>query len=471
MSAAWWIGMPHVRRLLRRRRVLASLAAMAMMASLSTLSGIRQRDMHERRAADLRQQVAAAQARQTTFLTGQSIEPTLREVRDLPPAAIFVRGLDDRAPSYWDFGPDGVTPSIVDADEQDDGAGPVIDLEFIARVGLGLFACLVAVESLLLIREDGSLAGLAGLPVSPSAIWLGQMGGAVAVSALAWAVVSASAAATAAAVSPEGLRAAVAALARLTLPTAIFVLFATGVGAALAAWLATSRRVVSVALMSWLMISVVLPPTLAAVARLARPVRSAAATLGARAALDTVGQRAIELQLGAAMRHTRPGDAFDDIDPEQLASGDLDRLWMQLHAELAAQTGALTESLAASRASRGRLLRLLETLSPASLYWEAAGDAAGSGRHAAAEWDAAIARRHAELRQLLFDDQPRIMVRSQHQIYSFERRPGRQLDDMPPFRIDRAPLAAVNWHDVSLLSVYAAAFLAASAWRVTRRFR
>jgi hypothetical protein len=149
----------------------------------------------------------------------------------------------------------------------------------------------------------------------------------------------------------------------------------------------------------------------------------------------------------------------------------LDRLWTKLHADLTAETSALTQSLADNRSARDRLLGAMEFLSPASLFWEAAGDAAGSGRRAAAAWNAAIERRHRQLRALIFDDPPRIQVRSDRQIYSFERGGGRRPGDVPAFRIDPAPLAHVNWRDVAVLTLYAGFCLTLSAWRVARRFR
>lgn len=460
------------RRQWSRWSIVAGIGIVAVLAAFSTTIGVRAQVGQAARYMQLLQQVVQAQVRPTTFAMGWQVEPALRVVRPLNPAGAVVRGVDASAPAYWDFGPGGVLPSSPTPLHEAEDISPALDVEFLTRVLLGLLTLAVATHALGMLRPEGELVGVTSFPVPQWPLWIGQAAGSLLVALTAWVVVATAVigAATVSAPDPMASRAITGAVLRMTTPTVAYLAVMVSVGSVIAALLSGALSRLFAVLLVWLVVCNFAPTILLSVARVVRPVSSSLAMTTTRDAAVAAELRAGEIDMGNVLANSGAHESIVGPPSDVNKYPELESVWIAHVREARRQAEAIEGAWRREEEAHDTWLDRAEWLSPASLFWRSAGNAAGTGRSARQAWDAAI-RAHAEvLRRVLFDDRPRVNPRMRGQILVMIRHPVPAIRNLPAF--DPANTATTPAVDarapVAVLWGYAAALMALSTMTFLR---
>lgn len=454
----------ELRRQWSRWFIPATIGVVAILASLSTLIGLRSQAVQTGRYTQLLQQVVQAQVRPGGVAMGWQMEPALRVVRPPSPAASVVRGVDGSSPAYWDFGPGGVLPSAPTALHDADDVSPAVDVEFLIRVLLGLLTLAMATQAHAMLQPRGELEGITRFPINQRSIWIGQAAGSALFAFTGWAIVAGAVIGTALAVAPDptSSHAVVLTVVRMTIPSLAYLTMMVGIGSVIAVSLsATQSRSVAV-LLVWLIVCNLAPTVLLSIARVVHPVSSMLAMTTTRDVSLATELRAGELELGSvlATRNVQASTLGDPFDEDRYP--ELEPIWIAHVRDARHQAETIEGVWRREEDAHDRWIDRVEWLSPASLYWRAASDAAGTGRVARQTWDVAI-RSYAEvLRRSLFDDRPRVNPRMPGgDVFAMVRHSIPAIRNLPVF--DSADIATTAIADlavpVGILWGYAAAFM------------
>ena len=164
------------------------------LAILATVTGVRDYVFRQSEYAERIQQRKIDRGYKDGYVSGKNTDRGLRVLRPPSPNSIVARGMDAVTPSFWDFGPAGVTEGAVGASlAQDAEVGPLFDLESVTRVILGVLALILALDAIGAARADGTLGALLRQPLRWPLLFAGKLAGGAIVLGTAMILVSSAA--------------------------------------------------------------------------------------------------------------------------------------------------------------------------------------------------------------------------------------------------------------------------------------
>lgn len=458
MTLVFRIAVRSAARQLHRRALIGAVVVLAVLAAVSTVIGLRSHAVQTTRYVQLLQQNVRDQAR-AGLAPGWQVEAALRVLRPLNPAVALVRGVEADSPAYWDFGPGGVIPSgatpIHDADE----ISPTVDLEFLIRVLLGLFALVVTTSVMSMLEAEGELVGLRSFPISSLRLWAGQLAAAFGLVLMAWGVVALAVVIAAAGVADGDASAAIfRAVGQLMAPTIAYLAFMVSLGAVVPVLVSGLLTRGIAVVLTWLVLSSLLPTTLLSFARIVKPVSSMLAMITSRDSTLAVELRAAEQEMGNVLAG-RPLADQPQTNPFQAKQFPyLASIWNTRSEEARQKARGIEAAWRLEEAAHDAWIRRAEWSSPASLFWRAAADATRTGRADRQAWDEAVLEHWEGLRTILFDDRPRVSVSipadQARQIMAMDRHtalPVRNLPAFSPGRVETLRASAAGSSIAGLL--------------------
>lgn len=468
MRVIWLLAGRQVRRQLSRRAVLAAALVLLTLAVLSTVIGLRSQAVQAARYEQLLKQSVREQARAAPLM-GWQVESALRVIRPLNVATALVRGVELSTPAYWDFGPGGLLPSTAATVQDADDISPMVDIEFVIRVLVGLYALSVSMSAMGMLRRGGEMFGLTSLPLAPSQLWAGQALGVLLVVVVTWGVMVIAITIAAFAVT-DGDSAWIVAqsIGRVTIPTLAYAACMVGLGATVAALTLDPVARNATGLAAWLIVACLAPPTLVSIARTIRPVSSNVVMMTARDSALAVAMRAAELAIGDTIAQQPPAQRPMTNPFAAQAFPILESMWQTRVQDARQKASAIEGAWDREVAAHDTWLQRAEWFSPASLFWRGATDAARSGRADRQAWDRAVRSHWDRLRQVLFDDRPRgtvsVPADQARQVMAMHRHAPVALRNMPPFQPGHVAQARTSDMAVTMLalSAYAAGLFALS---------
>lgn len=384
-----------------------------VLAAFSTQVGLHELQTRHAVSASLSAQRDSDRQTRLGQVTGWQIEPGMRVIRSSSPLSSIVTGYDTTLPQFWDFGPAGIRsgPSYLATAEP-----PILDLEVIIRVALGLLAILLGAKSVAGERASGTLLALLGQPVRPAVVLAGKLIGAGGILAssllLVIAVVFAATAGTQASVLTSSFVVSTISIGVVGW-TYLFVNFTVGVLAS--SIFSSYRAALTAGAIVWLIsgASGVAAAEIIARSLVPMPPRSVVEEQKDRIVQDRA--RAAQVAMGDEYLKALPAGAdwrMLERDPaaEAVVRQAVERVW---RAQLTATRAALSQLVAGESNARRRRSRVLHTVMLASLGAQlraAATDFAGTGSAEDNRWENAVARYQSELDRYLFEDPPRLTV-------------------------------------------------------------
>jgi ABC-type transport system involved in multi-copper enzyme maturation permease subunit len=374
-------------------------------------------------------------------LVGLQVEPALRVLREPLTASIFVRGLDDALPEYWDFSPAGSrqAPSGEIGDTVFESS-TTFDLEFVIRNVLGLLAITLAAGTIARDRRAGVLKALEVLPVPAGTLFLGRLVGGVAALGAVTIAVACAALATLMMAAPGLLSFDLLMIVGLVcLISAVYLAALFAAGQVIGGLARTEATAVVAAVGTWVVLSLVSVPGAVFAGR-------AFVSLPAQSIIDTRIDDTYQLmsrdgqdELGDLLRQLI-GDNVD-IRAVRFEGAVRDTLEARMRAERAAIREQVQmvrrESEMAGQHQRA-LIEALALFSPGAQFLAATSAVAGTGASVAGRWNLAIQQHQAALEAALFDDPPRLRVNPPgprgRSLAFFERREAPSPDVLPRFQ-------------------------------------
>lgn len=420
-----------------RFRLLA--LASVLLAMLAVTIGARdfgfRNDQYEQRALERQ----AERVNNGWRLYGWKLEPTLRMLRPPSTLSVFVRGLDAVLPAYWDMSPAGTIEGPVDPSiGQDSEVGEVFDLESVIRIVLGLLALLLAVDSVAGQRATGTLHALMLQPIRPVTVVIAKLlAGAISL-LLAIGLVLTAASVTVLFLAPELFRnGTFTFLATAGLIAWAYLMAMYAVGLTIGALAAGVERSTFVAIAIWTFVTLVAPQLVAFSVRAISPLQPRQAMERERQVVFDARLRTTEQFLGTILTGVQSAE-----EKKKKLSTPESREWITTNWKTAAfETRAMVaehdDRYRQDAARQQDLTRWLARFSPGSLLIELTTDAAGTGRHAQAQWQRDLAAFQQQLNAALFDDRPRLSLRpafdAGNSIESFNQKGFPMFSDLPAF--------------------------------------
>ena len=389
-------------------------------------------------------------------LSGQDVERSLRVVREPTLASIVVQGSDPHLPLFWDVGPAGLRYGRSSA--SDAAGGLRLDVEYVFRVVIGLFALLLGLETVGGERQNSTLRPLFAQPISTASLLVGKClaNTAVLLGIVLWTV--ALGCGTLAIYMKAAMPLPV--IGGLVISALSYLMFCFFIGVTCSSF---GRRVVqaqTLALSLWLLQSVVSVPLVSAVIDAFAHPRSRADFEGELQRAYDITNREVSGRLGTEfLARVRLADWWElEKDPgeHKRIVRELEPLWREYAQRWAEDIVGRENQWYETRRRQDAVASWASTLSAGLLFHRVAGDLAGTGAISASRWHQAVIRYQSVLYEPLVGRRARPGLRVPHDdgyaLFTLKRRDDLKLSDVPAFDYPTRRGAEIRPVDIARLA-------------------
>ena len=429
------------------------LLVVTLLVPLSVYASVRELRELAKRTQDVQRSVEIESRKEA--VTGGDIEPALRVIRQPTIGTTFATGSHAHLPLYWDIGAAGLRYGPPAGSYSAGPSGPRIDLEYLIRVVVGLFALLLGLDSIGGERQNDTLRPLLSQPVSTAAIILGKCAanGALLGSVMLWTVTLGYATI---AMSAPPAKVPFGMIAGFAILSWTYLMFCFGLGLACSSVGASIPGAQIVAISLWLLQSAVSAPLIASAIETLTPLRTRADFEAELQRVYSRTSREMSITLGSELL-ARTGRSdwwkFED-EPNEHAriNRELDPLWSEFAQRWAEHMIDREAQWNRSRQRQDEAVAWASTLSAGLLFNRLAGDLVGTGGRSANLWHQAVVRHQSRVLEPLVAKRPRLLLRvpegETRQIYTLVRDKPLLVTEVPPFEPPTRPVSEVGRADV-----------------------
>lgn len=448
-----------------------------LLVPLSVYANIQEfRALHERVRELETQRTAEVQSRRGGLVfTSRDTDSALRVIREPTIGLTFVNGAHARLPLYWDVGPAGLRYGPPAGAYAGGPSTPRLDVEYLIRIVLGLFALLLGLETIGGERQHGTLRPLLAQPVSNVSLILGKTGanGALILGCVVWTVAVAYATVVLSNPSPGISFAVVVGVVGLSWTYLMFCFF---LGFACASIASTVPRAQILALSVWLLQSAVSVPLVSSLV-------DVVARLRPRADFESELQRAYSItnreasnSLGTAFlaRIGRSDWLAIDKDPKEQARMkiELEPLWADFAQRWRNDMVGREIRWQAARQRQESAVSWASTVTAGLLFNRLAADLVGTGARSADLWHQAAAAHQSRLHEPLVARRPELPLRiptdETYSLYNLPRGKPLRVAEAPEFERPAAMARGIQAADALRLIAQSLAVMALGCVAVVR---
>jgi ABC-type transport system involved in multi-copper enzyme maturation permease subunit len=439
-SALWAVAWRDWLTLRRDPRVAILTTIVTLLVPLAVYTNAREIVQLRSRAETIQGDLVVQRKARSETLTGRNVEPLLRIVREPSRGFMLVSGLERELPLYWDVGAAGLRVGPPAEGYSSRATYPNLDLEFIVRIVIGLFALLLGVDTLGRERQRRTLGGLLSQPVAVRTIIFGKCIANVAllalvaiwIAALSWSAIEFSA---------DSERVPLRMIGALTAVSIGYLSTCFLIGFASSGMIADYHKAQTAALGVWLLVSIVSVPLVGSLAAALIPQRPRADFEGELDRAFTATTLEAERRLGIEMlgKIGRPDWWVLEKDPEthKRVVQALEPLWQEYAAAWTRDMVTREAHWQGVEAQQARLVRAVSSLAPGLLFRRLAAAACGTGDDIASTWHAAVVNYQTTLYETLVADRARLSLRVPDDggfaMTALQRRPDLSRADVPHF--------------------------------------
>lgn len=428
-------------------RFLVITALVLVLTPLSVFVGVRDwqgRSADAQRRVTEREQLAEGPAGEVLGMdlpfTQENDLAVLRAVRSPVRWSALVRGVDADLPAWWDFTPAGVSvgPPATQAGRLANVYG-TLDVEFLIRVVLGLLAILLAFDAVAGEKEMGTLRAVLAQPVSRASFLTGKLLGGLATLLVPLVVLFLTALVAGSVFGADLLRGAdLGRLAALFAVALAYVVTLYAFGLLVSALVTSQKMALVVVLVSWVLLTLALPPMASLLARVVAPVPSLQTIEAQKRVTAEALQREAEQARGAVYRELT-GQPEGTVSTASFAAHAeaLRARVAELQAEAWARSrrtlGEIQSDWERRQAAQDRVATVLASCSPGALFARAAAELCDVGDGQRRGWEEATRWHAGQLESALFQSPPAVYLRNGGATMFLKLRDGVLVTDLPAF--------------------------------------
>lgn len=414
------------------------LGVVTLLIPLSVYANAREFDALAARARDLHVQRSADTESRKGVLIGRDMEPSLRVVRDPVIGFTLANGHDRHLPLYWDVGPAGLRYGPPAGAYSAGPSGPRVDVEYVVRVVLGLFALLLGLEAIGGERQNKTLRPLFAQPISTASVIIGKSvaNAAVLIAMAVWTVALGHATVV---IYAKAAAIPFPVVTGLTLLACAYLMFCFFLGLACSSLGSTIPRAQTAALSLWLLQSVVSVPLVGSlVDALAHP-RTRADFEGELQRAYDITNREASKKLGSELLARVHGHDLLEVekDPREQKRmvRELEPMWNEYAQRWAEDMIGRESQWNAHRQQQDTTLARMSTISAGLLFNRLAGDIVGTGQNSASLWQQAAMQYQSRLYEPLVVGRAKLIlhvpVDETYVIFNLPRRNQLRVSEIP----------------------------------------